>query len=124
MVNLDVKEKEAEKLEENKVEEQKVEIPKELSLNLNNKKNGKKWGIIIATIVLLLLIIMFSTIFALINVNNNKILKGIFIEDIEVSDLTKEETQKMFEELISKKMENEIVFKYKELETPITYEAL
>ncbi len=124
MVDLDVKEKEAEKLEENKVEEQKVEIPKELSLNLNNKKNGKKWGIIIATIVLLLLIIMFSTIFALINVNNNKILKGIFIEDIEVSDLTKEETQKMFEELISKKMENEIVFKYKELETPITYEAL
>ena len=124
MVNLDVKEKEEEKLEENKVEEQKVEIPKELSLNLNNKKNGKKWGIIIATIVLLLLIIMFSTIFALINVNNNKILKGIFIEDIEVSDLTKEETQKMFEELISKKMENEIVFKYKELETPITYEAL
>lgn len=124
MVNLDVKEKEAEKLEENKVEEQKVEIPKELSLNLNNKKNGKKWGIIIATIVLLLLIIMFSTIFALINVNNNKILKGIFIEDIEVSDLTKKETQKMFEELISKKMENEIVFKYKELETPITYEAL
>lgn len=124
MVDLDVKEKEAEKLEENKVEEQKVEIPKELSLNLNNKKNGKKWGIIIATIVLLLLIIMFSTIFALINVNSNKILKGIFIEDIEVSDLTKEETQKMFEELISKKMENEIVFKYKELETPITYEAL
>lgn len=124
MVDLDVKEKEAEKLEENKVEEQKVEIPKELSLNLNNKKNGKKWGIIIATIVLLLLIIMFSTIFALINVNNNKILKGIFIEDIEVSDLTKEEAQKMFEELISKKMENEIVFKYKELETPITYEAL
>lgn len=124
MVDLDVKEKEAEKLEENKVEEQKVEIPKELSLNLNNKKNGKKWGIIIATIVLLLLIIMFSTIFALINVNNNKILKGIFIEDIEVSDLTKEEIQKMFEELISKKMENEIVFKYKELETPITYEAL
>lgn len=124
MVDLDVKEKEAEKLEENKVEEQKVEIPKELSLNLNNKKNGKKWEIIIATIVLLLLIIMFSTIFALINVNNNKILKGIFIEDIEVSDLTKEEIQKMFEELISKKMENEIVFKYKELETPITYEAL
>lgn len=124
MVDLDVKEKEAEKLEENKVEEQKVEIPKELSLNLNNKKNGKKWGIIIATIVLLLLIIMFSTIFALINVNSNKILKGIFIEDIEVSDLTKEEAQKMFEELISKKMENEIVFKYKELETPITYEAL
>lgn len=124
MVDLDVKEKEAEKLEENKVEEQKVEIPKELSLNLNNEKNGKKWGIIIATIVLLLLIIMFSTIFALINVNNNKILKGIFIEDIEVSDLTKEEAQKMFEELISKKMENEIVFKYKELETPITYEAL
>lgn len=124
MVDLDVKEKEAEKLEENKVEEQKVEIPKELSLNLNNKKNGKKWGIIIATIVLLLLIIMFSTIFALINVNNNKILKGIFIEDIEVSDLTKEEAQKMFEELISKKMENEIGFKYKELETPITYEAL
>ena len=124
MVDLDVKEKEAEKLEKNKVEEQKVEIPKELSLNLNNKKNGKKWGIIIATIVLLLLIIMFSTIFALINVNNNKILKGIFIEDIEVSDLTKEEAQKMFEELISKKMENEIVFKYKELETPITYEAL
>ena len=44
MVNLDVKEKEAEKLEENKVEEQKVEIPKELSLNLNNKKMGKNGG--------------------------------------------------------------------------------
>ena len=41
MVDLDVKEKEAEKLEENKVEEQKVEIPKELSLNLNNKKRPR-----------------------------------------------------------------------------------
>mgnify|MGYP002544800185 CR=1 FL=1 len=51
-------------------------------------------------------------------------IKGILIENIDVSNLTIEEANSLLNEITDKEKENEIIFKYKEVETPITYEAL
>ena len=88
-----------------------------------NKKS--KLGIIlIITVIILILIALFSTIFAIINIGNEKIIKGIKIAQIDVSNLTKEEAQKTLEEIYFKKMDNEIYLKYGEFESTTTYKAL
>ena len=94
----------------------------EQSLIVEKKKS--KIGIIIGIVILAVILLTLSTIFAIINANSNKIVKGIFIENIDVSNLTKEEAKNVLPELAEKAKQNEIVFKYKEMETPITYEAL
>lgn len=94
----------------------------EQSLIVEKKKS--KIGIIIGIVILAVILLTLSTIFAIINANSNKIVKGIFIENIDVSNLTKEEAKNVLTELAEKAKQNEIVFKYKEMETPITYEAL
>ena len=60
--------------------------------NTKNKMNKKKkiiiTTVIIAAIIIIALII--STIFALININNTKIVSGVKIQGIDVSGLTQE----------------------------------
>ena len=87
------------------------------------EKKSKKW-IIISSLIIVIILLIFSTIFALINIGNKKIIKGILIENIDVSNLTIEEANSLLNEITDKEKENEIIFKYKEVETPITYEAL
>ena len=124
------------------VEEKNAEEQKQVNLEINTKKennekteniiitdkNNKKskvW-IIVSVIILLLIILMLilSTIFAIINSRTNKIVKGIYIENVDVSNITEEEEKSILTELSDKTKQNEILFKYKEIETPITYEAL
>lgn len=124
------------------VEEKNTEEQKQVDLEINTKtennekteniiitdKNNKKskvW-IIVSIIILLLIILMLilSTIFAIINSRTNKIVKGIYIENVDVSNITEEEAKSILTELSDKTKQNEILFKYKEIETPITYEAL
>ncbi len=112
-------------LEENIENKEKDEIIE--NINFKDRENKKsKIGIIIGIVVLILIVLALtlSTIFAIINSRTNKIVKGIFIENVYVSNITEEEAKQILTELVEKTMQNEIVFKYKEIETPITYEAL
>ena len=123
-------------VEEKKVEEQKqidLEIDEKtennerqenITIDTHSKKN--KIGLIIGIIILVLifLLLILSTIFALINSRSNKLVKGIYIENVDMSDITEEEAKNILTELAEKTKKNEILFKYKEIETPITYEAL
>ena len=106
-----------------RINEKKKDLSKHLkSMEENDKKNNKKKKIIIATIIGILIIIalFFSTIFALININNDKIIKGISIEGIDMSGLTKEEAKSKLEEIYNKKKETEIKIKHKEYESTIS----
>ena len=82
----------------------------------------KKLLLIIAVITILL--VLFSTIFAVVNLGNDKIIRGIYIGEIEVSNMTKEEAKSKLEEIYSAKKDIELYFKYDKHETSITYEAL
>lgn len=115
-----------EKTEENK-NEAKIEELKQQEENqkeLEGKKKSKLGLILIITIITLILLSIFSTIFAIINMGNEKIVKGIHIAQIDVSDMTKEQAKTTLEEVYSKKEENEIYLKHGEFETTTTYKAI
>lgn len=95
---------------------------KQITSKINKK--SKLGFVLIIIVILLIMIALFSTIFAIINIGNEKIIKGIEIAQIDVSNLTKEEAQKILEEIYFKKMDNEIYLKYGEFETTTTYKAL
>ena len=81
------------------------------------KKRGKKIAILLGIIIILAL--FFSTIFALVNMNNQKMMSGITIKGIDVSGLSKEEAKAKLETIYSEKMGTEIHLKYNEYESSL-----
>ena len=70
-----------------------------LASNGDAKKHIRNKGLIIFAIVIAILAILllaFSTVFALININSNKIMNGVFIQGIDVSGLTTDEAKETF----------------------------
>lgn len=81
------------------------------------KSRNIKIGIISGSIILIALI--FSIIFALINISNDKIISGISINGIEVSGLTKTEAKGKLDTIIAEKLKKDITLKHEEYETNI-----
>ena len=104
------------KKSEEKLKEQEKEMNK---MENNKKKHYKRKYIILAVIVGILLIIglFFSTIFALVNIGNEKIMKGISIAGIDVSSLSRAEAKTKIEEVYKEKNEKDISLRYGEYET-------
>lgn len=137
------KKEETKKQEENKTEEKKKtkkekkekepkfkkseEKPKEQEKEMNkmgddkNKKSKRKFLILSVVIGILLIIGLFvSTIFALINIGNEKIIKGVSISGIDVSGLSKEEAKEKIESVYNEKKEKDITLKHGEYETTLS----
>ena len=89
-----------------------------------NLKNKNRFTYIILFVIIIIAILFFSTIFALININNQKIITGITIKGIEVSGLTKEEARAKLETIYNEKKSNDLKLKYEEYETSLNYEIL
>lgn len=87
--------------------------------NKSNSIKSNKKITIITLLIIFLILLFFSVIFSLINVGNEKIVNGVKIENIDISNLTRDEAkeslQKYYEETIIK----EITVYYKELEETI-----
>lgn len=94
----------------------------------NNKdiKNKRKKITIISIIIsiIFVFIIVLSTIFALININNNNIISGVKIEGIDVSGLSREEAKSKIETVYNEKIQKDIMLKYEEYDTAINPELL
>ena len=111
--------KKKDKVKEEKSKFKKSNDKKELK-KMNGEKKKKKWvlpAIILGIVIVFALI--FSTIFALININNEKIISGISIEGIEISGLSKEEAKEKIESLYNEKKGQEIKLKYQEYESTL-----
>lgn len=74
----------------------------------------KKWIIIVSAIIVLLALL--STIFALINVNNDKIIAGVKIDGINMKGLTREEAKDILNKKIQEKLNKEIKIKIDDYE--------
>lgn len=72
----------------------------------------------------LLIIIFFSIIFALLNINNDKIMKGVYLNDIDLSNLSKNEAREKIEKLVNEKLSDEITVSYEEYQSTINPTAL
>lgn len=86
--------------------------------NVKIKSKKIKILIIVATIIICFLI-LFSVIFALININNDKILSGITIMGVDASNMTQEEITKKIEDVVESKIVEDITLKYEDYETTI-----
>lgn len=126
MINVEEKKVEEQKQIDLEIDEKTENNEKQENITIDTHRKKNKIGLIIGIIILVLifLLLILSTIFALINSKSNKLVKGIYIENVDMSDITEEEAKNILTELAEKTKKNEILFKYKEIETPITYEAL
>lgn len=124
-IDFNEKEVEVEKVQEEikeQTEEKKFEKSKAKHRKVKNKidemtdkKPKKRW--IVPTIILAILVIIIafiSTIFSLVNINNEKIISGILIEGIDVSGLSKEEAMAKLNMIYDEKIQKEIGIQYGE----------
>lgn len=79
---------------------------------------------IISSTILIILAMLTSTIFALLNMNNNKIIKGISIRNIDVSGLTVSEAKDKIQEKYGDNLKSDMLLKYNDYETTITPEQI
>ena len=85
-----------------------------LASNKEEQKKKQKRIILFCTVpilILIVLLLLFSTIFALININNNKIIRGVTIQGIDVSNLTIEEAKGKVASVVSQHMSENILVK-------------
>ena len=88
-------------------QEEKPEFVKELI-----KKRKKVKRLIITGIISVLFLIIFSTIFAILNTNNSKIINGISVKNIDISNLSKEDAVDKLTEGLNKELIAEIDLSY------------
>ena len=87
-----------------------------------NPKNNKNKKVFLCSIigVLIVLGIIFSTIFALFNINNEKIINGITVSGIDVSKMSKEEAKEKIKNLYEEKKQKDINLKYQDYENTLS----
>lgn len=114
------KENSEEETKSKKVKKEVKKDKKKKEENKTEKKQTKKVKkIIISIIIVAIVALLFSTVFALTNINNEKIISGVTIKGVEVSGLTKEEAMAKLETVYSEKMKNNIMLQYQDLESEL-----
>lgn len=102
-----------------KNEKIKIKI-KEVEQKDNEIKSGKRRIFPFVLIgIFIIVILVFSVIFSLINIGNDKIIGKVSIMGIDVSNMTKEQATEVLEEIIHDKMSEELVLKKDDYETSI-----
>ena len=89
-----------------------------------NRKEKKRKKILISIFIIMCAMLLFSTIFAIINSMNNRIISGIYLQGIDISGMTKEQAETRFKELIETVLQKKIVLKYGEIENIINLSDL
>lgn len=100
--------------------EEKTDVNKtaEIPQKENKEKRNIKIPIIIISALVIILLIL-SVIFALTNINNDKILSNISIMGIDVSNMSQEEAKEELNEIINAKLSEEMTLKKDDYETSI-----
>lgn len=112
-------------VEENEQDESIIEEQNDGEIEIQN--DGKKRKAIISIIIISIIVgvfIIFSTIFAIINIKNDNIVNGVKIQGIDVSGLSRDEAKSKIEQIYNDKKQKEIVLEYKEYNQVITPELV
>ena len=112
LMEKEVKKESKEAIEElfKRVEEKPKKLEEELE-KMQEPEKKKKLPIFIAVAAIFLIILLFSTIFALINLNQSNIASGVKIEGIDVSGLNLDEAKSKIEITYNEKKDNLIKLK-------------
>ena len=79
------------------------------------KKHTKSIIITICILIFLIILGILSTIFALVNINSDKIISGISILGIDVSNLTQDEAKEKLSNILNSRLETNLVFSHNEV---------
>ena len=112
--------KEEKKKEDVKIEDSKEDILSQKEKQKTKSKHQKESSFSTTKIIIIALSIIFllfiSTIFAILNINNSKIISGIYIENVNLSNLTKEKALDVVNDKLSKIEEVEVEYgEYREI---------
>ena len=118
------KQEHEEKIENEKQKDSTNAVKKDKKENRKENKSEKRKTtkvkkIIISIIIVAIVVLLFSTVFALTNINNEKIISGVTIKGIEVSGLSQEEAIAKLETVYNEKMNKNIMLQYEELESEL-----
>ena len=105
--------------QEKNVEPEKSEQPKlnDYLANVKQENSSKKVLVFLLVLInVILALVIFSTIFGIINLNSNKIINGVKINQIDVSGLTAEEAKAKIENQLNNSDNNYITVKMGEYE--------
>jgi len=75
--------------------------------------------LICVLVAIIIFILLFSTVFALTNKNNTKIIEGVYVNGINLSGLSSEEASKKLSDTFSKKLTSTITLSYGEYEAEL-----
>ena len=107
--------------EEKPPEEPTFEERKYNNYSQNMKPKSNHFVVVLFIIIssLTILVALFSTVFALVNVSNTKIISGVHIKGIDVGGLTKEEATQKLQGDLSAQLEKDITLNCEDYETSI-----
>lgn len=80
--------------------------------NMSSNNSTKKVLTVLLLILVILVVIIFSTIFSLMNANNKNIIQGVYINNIDVSNLSENEAMEILEQKLNDNEKNYIIVKY------------
>ena len=109
-------EEDTEKFQENITQEKKKEAEKQEAKSKDKKKS--RLPIILGSI-LIIFILFFSVFFSLISINNENILDNVSIMGIDVSNMSKEKAEEAVSEVITSKLQEELILKKDDYETSL-----
>ena len=79
---------------------------------LKNKK--RKTIIFVCIVIIIIIFLIFSTIFALLNINNTNIITGIKAKNVDLSNLSIEDAENKLKEILNTELLEEVKLKYKD----------
>lgn len=91
---------------------------------INKKDKKSKFFLFIALVLFCIVFLTFSTIFALLNLNSNKIINGVSVYGISLSGLTIDEAKETLNSYISSKSEKTITFTHNDFSGYVTLSQL
>lgn len=91
-----------------------IEENEEIEKKVTTKSHKTLFIISISLFILFLLFLLFSTIFALLNSSNSTIIRGVSIQDVDVSGLTKEQALEKVSSIFDEKLEQTITLTHKD----------
>ena len=97
------------------ISDEEVKVFKDAEKIINNNKKKKHPVLIVLSIIIVILFLAFlvlSTIFALLNINSDKIVNGVSVVGIDISNLTKQEALDKLNAEFSNRISKDIVLKH------------
>ncbi len=99
-------------IKENKTDDSKFKV-------INKEKKNRLYFSFLIIGILIIILIIFSVIFALLNINNAKILNNVSILGIDVSNMDIDEAKKAIEDVVNTRLEEDIILKKDDFETSL-----